>query len=189
MRLPHVKHQGIAAQCRLLQKAQSWQEVTAGSENPLLLILDNIQDPHNLGACLRSALAFGVDCVLIPNNNSASINPTVHKVSCGASEILPIFQTSNLNREISLMKEQGIWIVGGAMGFCSQTLYRIDFATLPLAVIVGNEATGIRPSLQEKCDFLAEIPMNSAMESLNVSVASAILLYEINRQRAIAAKK
>ena len=186
-RLPGVKHQGIAAECALENSAANWQEIVAAkfaaNEQPLILILDSLQDPHNLGACLRTALAADVDCVLIPNNNAAEINATVHQVSCGASEILPIFRVSNLKRDIEIMKERGIWIVGGAGEETSRNLYSLELGKIPLAVVVGNEANGIGANIRNACDYLAKIPMNPKMESLNVSVATAVLLYEIKRQR------
>lgn len=181
MNLPGVKHQGIAALCTLSQRADNWQQAIQGKEKPLILILDGIQDPHNLGACLRSALAAGADAVLMPNSRSADITPVVHKVSCGASEVLPIFRVPNLKREIEQMKAQGIWIVGGA-GEEAQVLYQVDLS-IPLAIIVGNEGEGIRHGLREACDYLAAIPMSDEMESLNVSVACGIMLFEVRRQR------
>lgn len=181
MRLPNVKHQGIAAACLLQDTPKNWQQAILGTKKPLILILDGIQDPHNLGACLRSALAAGVDAVLLPNSRSADITPVVHKVSCGASENLPIYRVSNLKREIEMMKQQGIWIVGGA-GEHAQSLYDTDLTT-PLAIIVGNEGEGIRHGLREACDHLAAIPMSGKMESLNVSVACGIILFEARRQR------
>lgn len=181
MELPNVRHQGILALCRRMGTAKSWQEAIAGVEMPLILVLDSIQDPHNLGACLRSALAAGVDAVLIPQNRAAEVNATVHKVSCGASQILPIFTVVNLRRELEQMKEQGIWVVGGA-GETELEIYDVDL-NRPLALVVGNEGEGIRQSIRESCDYLAAIPMNEAMESLNVSVACGVMLFETQRQR------
>lgn len=186
MRLPNVKHQGVAAACVLQEAPKTWQQAVAGVPLPLLLILDGVQDPHNLGACLRSALAAGVDAVLLPNSRSADITPAVHKVSCGAAEVLPIFRVANLKREIEAMKVQGIWVVGGA-GEQAQSLYDTPLNT-PLALIVGNEGEGIRHGLREACDYLAAIPMSGKMESLNVSVACGVMLFEARRQRGIAAK-
>ncbi len=181
MRLPDVRHQGVAAQCQLKAVASSWQAVIAGIEKPLILVLDGIQDPHNLGACLRSAMAAGVDAVLLPNSRSADITPAVHKVSCGASEVLPIFRVPNLKREVLAMKEKGLWVVGGA-GEESVSLYEVDL-NAGLVLIVGNEGEGIRYGLREVCDYLAAIPMAEGMESLNVSVACGVMLFESRRQR------
>lgn len=177
-----VRHQGVAALCRFDgAQYQSWQDAIAGKEKPLILILDSIQDPHNLGACLRSALAAKVDAVLLPNSRAADLNATVHKVSCGASEILPIFKVANLRQELSEMQEKGIWAVAG-VGGVTTSYYDLDLNT-GLAIVVGNEAEGIRQSLQAQCDYQAQIPMYEAMESLNVSVACAIMLFEAQRQR------
>lgn len=181
MRLPDVRHQGIAAECLVAEQAANWQAAIAGIEQPLILVLDGIQDPHNLGACLRSALAAGVDAVLLPNSRSADITPVVHKVSCGASEVLPIFRVANLKREVEAMKEKGLWVVGGA-GEESVSLYSLDLRG-GLVMIVGNEGEGIRFGLRECCDYLAAIPMAEGMESLNVSVACGVMLFEARRQR------
>ncbi|MDO5091087.1 MAG: 23S rRNA (guanosine(2251)-2'-O)-methyltransferase RlmB [Cardiobacteriaceae bacterium] len=181
MHLPGVRHQGVAALCTSHQHAANWQDAIAGKEKPFILILDHLEDPHNLGACLRSAQAAGVDAVLMPNSRAADLTPAARKVASGAAEQLPIFRVPNLKREVENMKKQGIWIVGGA-GEGAQTLYDLDL-NLPLALIVGNEGDGIRHGLKEACDHLARIPMPGDMESLNVSVACGILLFETVRQR------
>ena len=181
MMLPCVRHQGVAAVSEARGQAADWTDAIAGVEKPLLLVLDSIQDPHNLGACLRSAAAAGVDAVLIPNSRAADVTPVVEKVACGATEILPLFRVSNLRREVERMQRQGIWVVGGAGG-AAQSLYATDL-TVPLAVIVGNEGEGIRHGLREQCDFLVQIPMAEGMESLNVSVACGVMLFEARRQR------
>lgn len=181
MRVPGVRHQGVAAWCTSPDRAQDWQESIAGVDKPFLLILDGIQDPHNLGACLRSAQAAGVHAVLLPNSRAADLTPAARKVACGAAEQLPIFRVANLKREVDVMKKQGIWVVGGA-GEGAQSLYELDL-DLPLALIVGNEGEGIRFGLKESCDYLAAIPMPGDMESLNVSVACGIMLFEAVRQR------
>ncbi len=184
MMLPGVRHQGVAAVSEARGQAADWTDAIAGVETPLLLLLDSIQDPHNLGACLRSAAAAGVDAVLIPNSRAADVTPVVEKVACGATEILPLFRVSNLRREVERMQRQGIWVVGGAGG-AAQSLYATDL-TVPLAVIVGNEGEGIRHGLREQCDFLVQIPMADGMESLNVSVACGVMLFEARRQRLLA---
>ena len=184
MMLPGVRHQGVAAVSEARGQAADWTDAIAGVEKPLLLLLDSIQDPHNLGACLRSAAAAGVDAVLIPNSRAADVTPVVEKVACGATEILPLFRVSNLRREVERMQRQGIWVVGGAGG-AAQSLYATDL-TVPLAVIVGNEGEGIRHGLREQCDFLVQIPMADGMESLNVSVACGVMLFEARRQRLLA---
>ena len=184
MMLPGVRHQGVAALSEARGQAADWTDAIAGVEKPLLLVLDSIQDPHNLGACLRSAAAAGAHAVLIPNSRAADVTPVVEKVACGATEILPLFRVSNLRRELERMQRQGIWVVGGAGG-AAQSLYATDL-TVPLAVIVGNEGEGIRHGLREQCDFLVQIPMADGMESLNVSVACGVMLFEARRQRLFA---
>ena len=184
MMLPGVRHQGVAAASEARGQAADWADAIAGVEKPLLLVLDSIQDPHNLGACLRSAAAAGVHAVLLPNSRAADVTPVVEKVACGATEILPLFRVSNLRREVERMQRQGIWVVGGAGG-AAQSLYATDL-TVPLAVIVGNEGEGIRHGLREQCDFLVQIPMADGMESLNVSVACGVMLFEARRQRLFA---
>lgn len=186
MRLPDVRHQGIAAEIRLDAQMANWQHAIAGIDKPLILILDHLQDPHNLGACLRSAAAAGVDAVIMPNARAAEVTAVVEKVACGAVSFLPIFQVSNLKREIQMMKEKGIWIVAGA-GEAEQSVYDLDLTT-GLALVVGNEADGVSYGVRQLCDYMAAIPMRGEMESLNVSVACGVMLFEINRQRYIASK-
>lgn len=184
MELPGVRHQGIMALCRATRAAhERWQDVIAGIAKPFILILDHLEDPHNLGACLRSAQAAGVHAVLIPNSRAADLTPVVRKVACGAAEQLPIFRVPNLKREVEAMKKQGLWIIGGA-GEGAQNLYQLDL-NVPLALIVGNEGEGLRHGLREACDYLAAIPMPGDMESLNVSVACAVMLFETVRQRMV----
>lgn len=184
MLLPGVRHQGVAARCTIGHKASCWQDAIAGKDKPLVLILDSIQDPHNLGACLRSAAAAGVDAVLIPSSRAVDVNATVSKVACGGAEIVPVFKVANLRREIETMQAQGIWVVGGA-GEAAQPLYDIDL-NLALAIVVGNEGDGIHYGIREQCDYLAAIPIDERMESLNVSVACGVMLFEARRQRSIA---
>ena len=181
MLLPGVRHQGVAALCDVGHEAGCWQDAIAGRDKPLILILDSIQDPHNLGACLRSAAAAGVDAVLIPSSRAVDVNATVSKVACGGAEIVPVFKVANLRREIEAMQAQGIWVVGGA-GEAAQPLYDIDL-NLPLAIVVGNEGDGIHFGIREQCDYLAAIPIDERMESLNVSVACGVMLFEARRQR------
>ncbi|MBV7434200.1 23S rRNA (guanosine(2251)-2'-O)-methyltransferase RlmB [Cardiobacteriaceae bacterium TAE3-ERU3] len=181
MLLPGVRHQGVAALCDVGHEASCWQDAIAGSNKPLILVLDSIQDPHNLGACLRSAAAAGVDAVLIPSSRAVDVNATVSKVACGGAEIVPVFKVANLRREIEAMQAQGIWVVGGA-GEAAQPLYDIDL-NLPLAIVVGNEGDGIHFGIREQCDYLAAIPIDERMESLNVSVACGVMLFEARRQR------
>ncbi|WP_348670211.1 23S rRNA (guanosine(2251)-2'-O)-methyltransferase RlmB [uncultured Candidatus Thioglobus sp.] len=149
--------------------------------NSLILILDSIQDPRNLGACLRSANAAGVDCVVINKDGSAPINALVHKTSAGALNQLKIFSVTNLSRTIKALKEQNIWVVG-LDGATDQSLYQIDLTT-PTAIIMGAEGSGLRSLTKKSCDQLAMIPMQGNVESLNVSVATGIALFEASRQR------
>ncbi len=153
------------------------------SEYPLLLILDSIQDTHNVGAILRSAECSGVDGVIVTKHNSAPINETVVKTSAGASEYVQIAQVNNLVQAIEELKQNGFWIVGsyleGAKDYTS-----VDYK-MPIALIVGNEEKGIRKLTADKCDHLVYIPMKGKIQSLNVSVATGILLFEILKQRSI----
>lgn len=147
----------------------------------LFLILDGVQDPHNLGACLRSAAAAGVQAVILPKNRSVAVTPTVRKVACGAAEVLAIHSVNNLARALAQLKEAGIWITG-LDASAPQTIYQVDF-TGPTAIVMGSEGAGIRKLTAEHCDYLANIPMTDQVESLNVSVATGITLFEAVRQR------
>lgn len=151
------------------------------SEVPLLLILDSIQDTHNVGAILRTAECSGVDGVIVTKHNSAPINETVVKTSAGASELVKICQVNNLANTIDELKREGFWIVGSYLGN-SKPYTEIDYK-IPVALVVGNEEKGIRKLTADKCDFLVHIPMKGKIQSLNVSVATGILLFEILRQR------
>ena len=154
-------------------------------EKPLILILDTLTDPHNVGACLRSAEAAGVDAVVIPKHKSCPINQTVRKVACGAADMLPIFTVSNLANTLKSLQKAGVWIVGMA-GEAATPLYdsSLDgFMTDSLALIVGSEGKGMRKLTRDFCDALVSIPMQGQMESLNVSVATGITLFEIARRR------
>lgn len=148
---------------------------------PLLLILEQIQDTHNLGAILRTADASGVDGVIITRHHSAPVNSTVEKTSAGAVSYLKIHQANNLVNTIKLLKDEGFWIFGSTLAD-SKSMYETDFNT-PAALIVGNEEKGIRKLTSENCDFLVNIPMSGKIQSLNVSVAAGILLFEVSRQR------
>lgn len=148
---------------------------------PLILILEQIQDTHNLGAILRTAEAAGVDGVIITKHNSAPVNATVEKTSAGAVSHLKIHQANNLVNTLKVLKDEGFWIIGSTLAD-SKSMYELDF-NLPAALIVGNEEKGIRKLTTENCDFLVNIPMTGKIQSLNVSVAAGILLYEIFKQR------
>ncbi len=158
--------------------------VSKSSSNPLILILDSIQDTHNVGAILRTAECSGVNGIIVTKHNSAPINATVVKTSAGATEHVKIAQVNNLANTIKVLKENGFWIVGSSLD--NAKLYtEVDF-TIPIALIVGNEEKGIRKLTADKCDFLVKIPMAGKLQSLNVSVATGILLFEVMRQRGTA---
>jgi 23S rRNA (guanosine2251-2'-O)-methyltransferase len=178
-------HQGIIAICSHTKKytEDDIDILLEKSVKPFLLILDCIQDPHNLGACLRSAEAAGVDVVIAPKDKSAAITPTVSKVASGAAEKIPFIQVTNLARTLTQLKEKNIWIVGAASE-TDKTLYEIDL-TGAIAIVVGAEGEGLRRLTKEHCDFLAKIPMPGTTPSLNVSVAAGIFLFETVRQRLI----
>jgi len=148
---------------------------------PFLLVLDGVQDPHNLGACLRSADAAGVDAVIAPRDRAVGLTPAARKTAAGAAESLPFVQVTNLARCLRGLQLRGIWVVGTA-GEADQSLYQADLKG-PLALVLGAEENGMRRLTRENCDLLVKIPMQGSVESLNVSVASAICLFEAGRQR------
>ena len=150
---------------------------------PLILVLDEIQDPHNVGAILRSAECSGVNGVIITKHHSATITSTVTKTSAGATEHLKICQVNNLSQTIDELKEKGFWMVGSSLEN-AKNYTEVDYK-IPIALIVGNEEKGIRKLTASKCDFLVKIPMSGKIQSLNVSVATGVLLFEILRQRQI----
>ena len=179
-----VVHQGIVAAVRPLK---AWDEhdliqaLGQVTEDPLLLILDGVTDPHNLGACLRTADAVGAHAVIIPKDRSAAVDGVVRKVAAGAAEFVPVATVTNLARSIDMLKERGIWVVG-TDGEAPQTLYAADLKR-PLALVLGAEGAGMRRLTRERCDFLVRIPMAGQVESLNVSVAAGVVLFEARRQR------
>ena len=148
---------------------------------PLILILDGVTDPHNLGACLRSAEAAGVTAVIFPKDRSADVNAVVRKVACGAAESVPWLRVTNLARTIETLKQSGIWIVGTS-GDATETLFEHDL-TGPCALVLGSEGSGMRRITQELCDYRVHLPMAGSVSSLNVSVAAGICLFEAVRQR------
>ncbi|MEJ2760614.1 MAG: 23S rRNA (guanosine(2251)-2'-O)-methyltransferase RlmB [Gammaproteobacteria bacterium] len=152
-----------------------------GGRPALLLILEGVQDPHNLGACLRTADAAGADAVIIPRDRAVGITATVRKVASGAAEHTPVIAVPNLARILRNLKEAGIWIVGTAEE-AERSLYDIDL-TVPLALVMGAEGRGLRQNTRRHCDFLAALPMRGTVESLNVAVAAGVCLYEAVRQR------
>lgn len=150
---------------------------------PLLLILDGVTDPHNLGACLRSADAAGVHAVILPKDKSATLNATVRKVACGAADVIPVIQVTNLARTMRDIQEKGIWIYGTA-GEAEQSVYETKI-TGPVALVMGAEGKGMRRLTREHCDELVKLPMAGSVSSLNVSVATGVCLFEIVRQRSV----
>lgn len=148
---------------------------------PLLLVLDGVTDPHNLGACLRTADAAGVDAVVIPRDRSASLDSVARKVAVGAAETVPLASVTNLARTLEGLKRQGLWVVGTAAD-APQAIYEADLRR-PLALVLGAEGSGMRRLTRERCDFLVGIPMAGAVASLNVSVAAGVVLFEASRQR------
>jgi 23S rRNA (guanosine2251-2'-O)-methyltransferase len=144
-------------------------------------VLDGVTDPHNLGACLRTADGAGVHAVIAPKDHAVGVNATVAKVASGAAETIPYFMVTNLARTICELKERGIWVIGTS-DKASQSLYDVDLAG-PVALVLGAEGTGLRQLTAKSCDQLVTIPMQGAVESLNVSVAAAVCLYEAVRQR------
>jgi 23S rRNA (guanosine2251-2'-O)-methyltransferase len=150
-------------------------------ETPFVLVLDGVTDPHNLGACLRSAEAAGVHAVVAPKDNSASLNATARKVACGAAEVLPYIGVTNLARTLKQLQERGLWLIGAA-GEAEQSVYQADLKG-PMALVMGAEGKGLRRLTRETCDSLINIPMAGEVSSLNVSVATGVCLFEAVRQR------
>jgi len=178
--------QGVAAK-KFSQKYYSIENIIAESkksEYPLILILDSIQDPRNMGAIIRTAECAGVDGILITKYNSAAVNETVIKTSAGAAEHSKICTVNNLVNAIKMLKDSGFWIIGTSLEE-SKVYTKIDYK-IPAALIIGNEEKGIRRLTAENCDHLVQIPMKGKIQSLNVSVASGIILFEILRQRGAA---
>ena len=177
-------HQGIVIEAHMPQALDEQalkKAVAALQKTALFLVLDHVQDPHNLGACLRSADATAVDGLILPKDQAVGITPVVCKVASGAAESVPVYQVTNLARTLRWLKGQNIWIVGAA-GEADDTLYQVDM-TVPLALVVGAEGKGMRRLIRESCDLLVRLPMQGEVQSLNVSVAAGVLLYEAVRQR------
>lgn len=178
------RHQGVCLQIRsagVLGEGALDDLLDSIATPPLLLVLDGVQDPHNLGACLRTADAAGVTAVIVPKDRAAGLSATVRKVASGAAETVPLIQVTNLARTLRWLKEREIWIVG-TDDQAPHSLYASKL-TGPLAVVLGAEGTGLRRLTRENCDALVSIPMRGVVESLNVSVATGVLLYEAVRQR------
>ena len=177
-------HQGAVARCvprQTMPENQLAAFVAAVDGTPLLLLLDGVTDPHNLGACLRSAEASGAHAVIIPKDKSADITALVRKIASGAAEFIAVFKVTNLARTMADLQQQGIWLVGLA-GEAETSLYDIDLSG-PVGLVLGAEGSGLRRLTREKCDYLAGIPMPGSVASLNVSVATGVCLFEAVRQR------
>lgn len=178
-------HQGVAAQCEVEDRSRNeaflHNLLEQLEHEPLLLVLDGVTDPHNLGACLRSADAAGVDAVILPKDNSASVNMTVRKVACGAAETVNLITVTNLQRCLIGLQERGVWIVG-TTGDAETNLYQQDL-TGSIALVMGSEGKGMRRLTRETCDFLVSLPMAGSVSSINVSVATGVSLFEARRQR------
>jgi 23S rRNA (guanosine2251-2'-O)-methyltransferase len=186
-------HQGVVARVKEIVLVTSLDELLENLEainaalpadqrvNPLILVLDGVTDPHNLGACLRVADGAGVHAVIAPKDHAAGINATVAKVASGAAETVPYFMVTNLARTLNELKERNIWIIGTSDA-AAKTLYQADLKG-PIALVLGAEGDGMRSLTAKTCDELVNIPMRGAVESLNVSVASGVCLYEALRQR------
>ncbi len=182
-RVGDVAHQGVLAD---VDPLPAWQEADlleslAAARDPLVLLLDGVQDPHNLGACLRTADACGALAVVVPKDRAAGMNATVRKVAAGAAETTPLVTITNLARTMKLLKEAGLWIAGADMAG-EKLAWESDLAG-PLALVMGSEGEGLRELTRRNCDFLVRLPQAGSVESLNVSVACGMLLYEAVRQR------
>ena len=188
-------HQGVVARVQVLTQVHSLDELLEGLEasqlalpieqrvNPLILVLDGVTDPHNLGACLRVADGAGAHAVIAPKDHAAGINATVAKVASGAAETVPYFMVTNLARTLTELKERNIWVIGTS-DMATETLFQVDLKG-PVALVLGAEGDGMRQLTAKTCDQLVRIPMMGAVESLNVSVASGVCLYEAVRQRSL----
>ena len=175
-------HQGVAALVKPMEAAHSLDDLLDSlSQPPLLLVLDGVTDPHNLGACLRVADGAGAHAVIAPKDHAAGLNATVAKVASGAAETVPYFMVTNLARTLGELKERHIWVIGTA-GEAEKSIYQVDMKG-PTALVLGAEGPGLRQLTRKTCDALVHIPMKGAVESLNVSVASGVCLYEALRQR------
>jgi 23S rRNA (guanosine2251-2'-O)-methyltransferase len=188
-RLGAVSHQGVLAE---VEPLPAWHEdelldAIGAAIDPLVLVLDGVQDPHNLGACLRTADACGALAVVVPKDRAAGMNATVRKVAAGAAEALPLATVTNLARTLRLMKDAGQWIIGADMQG-TQLAWQADF-TGSRAIVMGGEGEGLRELTRKSCDALVRLPQAGSVESLNVSVAGGMLLYEAVRQRLAGTKR
>lgn len=187
--VPQMQHQGVVAQVAAYDYAEV-EDILARArekgETPFIIVLDEIEDPHNLGSILRSADCTGVHGVIIPKRRSVGLTATVAKTSVGAMEYVPVARVTNIAQTLKELKDAGIWIAG-ADGTAPKNVYDTDL-TLPLAIVIGNEGKGIGRLIKETCDFLVKLPMFGQINSLNASVAASVLMYETVRQRKIGSR-
>lgn len=181
------QHQGIMARVKAAKQKDDGDlrslidELRTQERQPFFLVLDGVTDPHNLGAVIRTADAAGVDGVIVPKDKSAKLNGTARKVACGAAEVMPLFVVTNLARTLKMMQDEGIWITGTA-GEAEHDIFATKFDG-PMAIVMGAEGSGMRRLTREHCDQLVKIPMAGSVSSLNVSVATGVILFEAVRQR------
>lgn len=178
---PKARHQGVVAEIRTSKTNAVTLDEILEKETVLLLILDEVQDPHNIGACLRTADAIGVDAVVVSKNRSPALTPVIRNVASGAAETVPYIMVSNIARALDKIKDSNVWVMGTS-GDADQTIYDSSVNNR-LALVMGSEGKGMRRLTREACDELISIPMQGSVESLNISVATAVCLYEIRRQQ------
>ncbi|XMB86658.1 23S rRNA (guanosine(2251)-2'-O)-methyltransferase RlmB [Mycoplasmatota bacterium WC44] len=180
LKFPKDKHQGIVA---FVEEYQYFDldDILRDNESPFLIILDGLEDPHNLGAILRTADATNVDCVIIPKNRSVGLNSTVAKVSTGAIEYVKVAQVTNLTQTIKKIKEYGVWVVGTDSD--AEMSYNDIDGNMRVAVVIGSEGKGMSRLVKEQCDYLVNIPMNGHVNSLNASVSAALMMYQVFNDR------
>ena len=178
---PRARHQGVVAEIRAGRSGTVTLDDILEKESVMLLVLDEVQDPHNIGACLRTADAIGVDAVVVSKNRSPALTPVIRNVASGAAETVPYIMVSNIARALEKIKENNVWVMGTS-GDASHTIYDCKVNNR-LALVMGSEGKGMRRLSREACDELVSIPMQGSVESLNISVATAVCLYEIRRQQ------
>ncbi|MGG1555997.1 23S rRNA (guanosine(2251)-2'-O)-methyltransferase RlmB [Paenibacillus ferrarius] len=180
-----LQHQGVVAQVAAYEYVEVEDilaKAKALGQDPFILILDEIEDPHNLGSILRTADCTGVHGVIIPKRRSVGLTATVSKTSAGAVEYVPVARVTNIAQTIEQLKEQGVWVAGTDVT-AAQDVYKANF-NMPIALVIGNEGKGVGRLIKERCDFLVKLPMAGHVNSLNASVAAGVLMYEVVRQRA-----
>lgn len=178
---PKARHQGVVAEIRVDQSRDVSLADILSKDSVLLLVLDEVQDPHNIGACLRTADAVGADAVIVSKNRSPALTPVIRNVASGAAETVPYIMVSNLARALEKIKQENVWLLGTS-GDSEQTIYQAGI-NKRVALVMGSEGKGMRRLTREACDELVSIPMQGSVESLNISVATAVCLYEIRRQQ------